>query len=51
MEALQKQYFNCCDRLYLNGLAQEKMPTSQKIKKLIQKDKRLKKELERKLGL
>jgi len=50
-EALQEEYYDCCDRLFLNCLAQRNMPTNQKVKKLIEKDEKIKEELEKELSL
>jgi len=47
MKELQKQYFDCLDRLYLNGL-NINCPTS---KKQVEKDEELLGKLKEKLGL
>ena len=52
MQNLMKEYFDCCDRLYLNYLAQQKMVKGSKsMLEQIDKDEKLKKDLERILCL
>lgn len=48
IKMLQEQYFDCCDRLFLNYLAQKKVIKRCPIaEEQIEKDEKLKKELER----
>lgn len=51
MDNLLKEYFDCCDRLYLNYLALNKMPTSKQINDLIDKDEKIKEKLEKELNV
>ena len=52
MKNLQKQYFDTCDRIYLNEEAQKKQTRRDKqLEQQLEKDYQLKKELKHKLGL
>lgn len=52
MKNLQKQYFDICDRIYLNEEAQKKQTRrDEQLEQQLEKDYQLKKELEQKLGL
>lgn len=55
MKLLEEKYFACCDRLYLNKLSQRKVSDKsrvyQDLQEQIDKDNKLKKELESKLGI